>query len=42
MRKGTFTILEERPTIYSYIRLCPVIVGVTVKQNKSHMELPLC
>jgi hypothetical protein len=41
-KKGRFTILEEDPTIYPHTRFCPVIVGVTVKQNPSHMELSLC
>jgi hypothetical protein len=32
-------ILEEDPTIYPHTRLSPMIVGVTVKQNPSHMEV---
>jgi hypothetical protein len=39
---GMFTFFKEDPTIYAHTRLCPVILGVTVKQNQSHMELPLC
>jgi hypothetical protein len=31
-----------RSNYLSHTRLCPVIVGVTVKQNPSYMELPLC
>jgi hypothetical protein len=41
MRKGRITILKEDPSIYPHTGRCPVIVGVTVKQNPSQMVLPL-